>query len=189
MAVGMKQCTKCRMTKPFSEFSPHKLGRGGVRSICKPCSIEAVMAYRATPAGAATHRRAARKYAKSPDGSAKKVAIARRAAQRDPAKYLLIRARCRAKRLCLPFSLTKDDIVIPERCPVLGVKLVVAERRFRGHGAGGADDSMSLDRIRPSLGYVPGNVAVISWQANRMKGGSSLEELERLVAWMRSLRG
>lgn len=77
--------------------------------------------------------------------------------------------------------------MLPERCPILGIKLVVATKVFRGAGVGGDDDSMSLDRIRAERGYVPGNVAVISWRANRMKGSATLEELEKLVAWLRSI--
>ena len=77
--------------------------------------------------------------------------------------------------------------MVPERCPILGTKLVVAKHVYRGHGFGGDEDSMSLDRILPELGYVPGNVAVISWRANRLKGSASVDELERLVQWLRSV--
>ncbi len=44
---------------------------------------------------------------------------------------------------------------------------------------------MSLDRIDNSKGYIPGNVAVISWRANLIKNSSTLEELEAVVAWLR----
>lgn len=37
--------------------------------------------------------------------------------------------------------------------------------------------SPSLDRISPELGYVPGNVRVISDKANRLKGSRNLTEL------------
>lgn len=37
--------------------------------------------------------------------------------------------------------------------------------------------SPSLDRIDNRMGYVPGNVWVISWKANRMKSDASMEEL------------
>jgi hypothetical protein len=37
----------------------------------------------------------------------------------------------------------------------------------------------------PSLGYVRGNVEVISWRANSLKRDGTLDEMEKLVMWMR----
>lgn len=117
----------------------------------------------------------------------KNAAWAREDQAAHPEKYLWGRAQQRAAAKGIAFSITPDDIVIPERCPILGSRLVVHRKVFRDYTVGGEDDSMSLDRIVPSLGYVPGNVAVISWRANRLKGAASLAELESLVAWLRSL--
>jgi hypothetical protein len=44
--------------------------------------------------------------------------------------------------------------------------------------------SPSLDRIRPELGYVPGNVAVISYKANAIKQGATPEELRAVADWL-----
>lgn len=38
-------------------------------------------------------------------------------------KEMLRHAKYRAKSLNLPFNLTSDDIVIPEKCPLLNTKL------------------------------------------------------------------
>jgi len=95
------------------------------------------------------------------------------------AKRILAGASIRAKRDGIPFDLTEADIVMPVFCPVLGMRLVIG---VRGH----TDASPSLDRFTPSLGYVRGNVAVISNRANRMKADGSLEEHEALVRWMRA---
>jgi hypothetical protein len=35
----------------------------------------------------------------------------------------------------------------------------------------------SIDRVRPELGYVKGNVQWVSWQVNRAKGEYPLEDL------------
>lgn len=88
----------------------------------------------------------------------------------DPRKNLLKWCKHRAKRRGIPFSLTLDDIQIPERCPVLGIPLALSPSRPR-------ECSPSLDRINPSLGYVPGNVQVVSYRANRLKADASLLEL------------
>jgi hypothetical protein len=62
-------------------------------------------------------------------------------------------------------------IVIPAVCPVLGIPIVLGEQR--------SENSPSLDRITPKLGYVPGNVRVISDKANRLKGDRTLGELQQ----------
>jgi hypothetical protein len=71
----------------------------------------------------------------------------------------------------VPFSITMQAIVIPPVCPVLGIPIVLGEQR--------SGNSPSLDRITPKLGYVPGNVRVISDKANRLKGDRTLSELQQ----------
>ena len=89
-------------------------------------------------------------------------------------RNLVNSARRSAKQRGLPFDLSCEDIVIPERCPVLGIPIVL-------NTAARADDSPSLDRIVPALGYVKGNVIVISWRANRLKQDASIAELRALA--------
>jgi hypothetical protein len=93
-------------------------------------------------------------------------------------------AKQRARNLGLPFDIEVSDVVIPPRCPVLGVPLKRKSNR------GGGDASPSLDRIVPERGYVKGNIAVISNKANRIKSNATPEELDRVSEWLRSvLRG
>lgn len=104
--------------------------------------------------------------------------------ERDPAYYLHGRLRQRARKLDVPFDLTVEDVGVllaaALTCPVLGMPLVFS----LGNGSGGRDDSPSFDRFIPTLGYIRGNVSVISNRANRMKYDASLAELKLLVAWM-----
>ena len=93
-----------------------------------------------------------------------------------PPKYLLARAKDRANKFNLPFNLTEEDAVIPEFCPILGIKLA--------YGAANRESSPSLDKIIPSLGYVKGNVAVISNRANRLKDNGTSGEHRRIADWM-----
>src|SRR6266436_5014533 len=94
-------------------------------------------------------------------------------------RYILRSARYRARKKNIPFSITVKDIHIPSRCPVLGISL----RSNLGNKKPGRD-SPSLDRIDSSKGYVPGNVMVISWRANDVKGNGTIEELRRVADWM-----
>ena len=89
-----------------------------------------------------------------------------------PHKTILDRARKRARRQGLPYSLRRQDISLPARCPVLGISLVV------GHGRSPA--SPSLDRINPHEGYIPGNIRVISDHANKLKGNRRLADIRSL---------
>lgn len=62
-------------------------------------------------------------------------------------------------------------------CPVLGTKM--------RHGKGVAtDNSPTLDRLNSDWGYIPGNLAVMSYRANRAKGALSAEELAKIAVWM-----
>lgn len=97
----------------------------------------------------------------------------------NPKNRMLASARSRAKADGVPFDLGLDDIEIPEFCPVLGIKLQV------GFGVGGfCDTSPSLDKIIPTLGYVRGNIAVISSRANRLKNDGTPEELQKVASWL-----
>lgn len=97
---------------------------------------------------------------------------------RNLSKILVKAARDRAKKKGLPFDLTVSDISIPETCPVLGIPISPGERGFH-------PNSPTIDRFIPELGYVRGNVSVISCRANGIKSDANLEEVELLAAWMR----
>lgn len=101
----------------------------------------------------------------------------------DPRKKLLYAARKRAKQNGLECTITVEDIVIPELCPALGIKL---EARI-GAGRQNREDisgSPSLDRIDNSKGYIPGNVAVISLRANMIKTDATAAELKAVAAYI-----
>jgi hypothetical protein len=85
--------------------------------------------------------------------------------------------RQRAREQGLPCNLTAEDVRAPEFCPVLGIRL----ERNRGKGHGPAPNSPSVDRIIPELGYVKGNVIVVSNLANCIKHNATPEQI-RLVA-------
>lgn len=87
-----------------------------------------------------------------------------------PELFMLQNARHRAKERGQPCTITEQDIVVPTHCPLLGLPLEVQAGIL-------AHNSPSLDRIDPALGYVPGNVWVISHRANSMKNDARPAEL------------
>lgn len=98
----------------------------------------------------------------------------------NPVFCLMEGARNRAKKKGIPFELDYSDIIIPEFCPILGIPL------FRNEGKTACPNSPSLDRVNPDLGYVKGNVQVISHRANTIKNDASIEELLAVVEYIRS---
>jgi hypothetical protein len=96
-------------------------------------------------------------------------------------KYIIRGAKRRALSQGIPFNINYTDITIPEYCPLLGIKL----NKHVGEGKL-YDDSPSLDKIIPKLGYVKGNVWVVSNKANRIKSNATIEELELLVKNLKS---
>ncbi len=105
----------------------------------------------------------------------------RRQRARKPKEYMLGRAKGRCKGTDVPITITVDDFEIPEFCPVFpDIRLRFAE------GRGRPDNIPTLDRIIPALGYIPGNVRVISMRANRLKSDATVEELEAIIAYIRA---
>ena len=88
---------------------------------------------------------------------------------------MLCNARRRAKQQNVPFDITDDDIVIPDVCPLLGIPL------FTNTGGSPCPNSPTLDKLIPHLGYVRGNILVISHRANCIKHNASLDELMLLT--------
>lgn len=104
--------------------------------------------------------------------------------QRDPKNWLKVILRnikYRAKKKGLEFSLTSNDIVVPEYCPVLGIKLEFV----RNQNAILCGTSPSIDRVDNTKGYTKDNIQVISMRANHIKRDMSFEEIEKLYFYMK----
>jgi hypothetical protein len=97
--------------------------------------------------------------------------------QNDPQHYLWYVARTRSRQNGTEFTITKDDIIIPKVCPILGLVLT--------KGNGYLHNSMSLDRVDNTRGYIPGNVRVISRKANIMKSDLTIETLEQIIKYIK----
>lgn len=98
----------------------------------------------------------------------------------DPRPKMITAAKRRAKERGIIFDISIDDIEMPATCPLLGIKLCVG-------GGAVKDNSPSIDRIKNSLGYIKGNVIVVSHIANRCKGNLDAAGLFRLARNLRKL--
>lgn len=161
----LKICKRCKKSKSVSEFYSNNR--------CQSCKDYYDNYYK-------THREKEikRSLIHINKDRVKTNAYKRSLIRKNPRNYMLQNARYRAKKLGLPFNLTIDDIVIPEVCPILGLALKISDTHV-------AANSPSLDKIIPQLGYVKNNIIVISHKANTMKNNATLEELEKLVEWLK----
>jgi hypothetical protein len=99
----------------------------------------------------------------------------------DAARLLYSNIKSRCKRLGREFSIEMEDIIIPEKCPVFGFELKREDRQTWMCAP-------SVDRIDSSKGYIKGNVTVVSRRANIIKRDATLEELEQLFNYYKTLR-
>lgn len=196
-----KKCTKCGIVKPLTEYFKHSgtLDRYGCE--CKKCEADRrVIRYQQN-----VNMRQSEEYTEKKCSECNRLlpitmfgltpaikggrqtkcndCISAHTKQyySDPEKRnmrILGLIRDRARKNNIPFNLTIDDITYPEFCPILGIPLLLD---------GNKDNYPSVDRIIPELGYVKGNIIVISYRANRIKNDATVVELEQIALFYRNL--
>ena len=91
---------------------------------------------------------------------------------------MFVNAKARALKRGREFIIKLSDIKIPLVCPVLGIPL--------NPGLGQrAPGSPTLDRWDNTKGYTPDNICVISYRANTLKGDALVDEMEKVVEYMK----
>jgi len=94
---------------------------------------------------------------------------------------MLNNSKQRAKRSGIEHNITIDDIIIPDFCPVLKIKLETGTRRNN-------QNAPSIDRIDNNKGYVKGNIMVMSVRANKLKKDATMEELIMIGNFYKTLK-
>ena len=83
----------------------------------------------------------------------------------------------------VPFTIAYEELYQPEVCPVLGIKLNYGWGGNLGHLRDPA--KATIDKVIPALGYILGNVFIISWRANKLKSDMTMDELEKILNYMK----
>ena len=86
-------------------------------------------------------------------------------------------AKKRAKKRGTAINIEPSDIFIPKICPVLGIPLIGGKGLKSGN-------TPTLDCIDPKLGYVKGNIQVVSWRFNKFKADLTPEEMKLIANWV-----
>lgn len=186
---GYKICSACRIAKPKNDFHKSLSRKDGLGSQCALCAGIASKKWaeenkERRNANTKAWREANREYSRNKykeryqlngeemrrqgkeyrennkeELRARQIAYARSHWE----LVALRRCRVRARKKGLPFDMKPEDILpLPVFCPVLGFKLDYnAGPEMRLYA--------SVDRIIPRLGYVTGNVRIISYAANVAK--------------------
>lgn len=114
-------------------------------------------------------RRVQREYENTPKGWAVR--------QTSALKY-------RAKKAGWAFDLNTSYIetLMVSHCPALGYELQYSILPGNKHKK--RKDAASIDRIDSNLGYIKGNVQILSWQANLIKQNATNDELISFSKWV-----
>ena len=150
-------CRQCATVQPLDEFHPADVYQTTPKGTCKSCMSQRV--------GISSD--AIRDAFNAGEWTEKVL--------RKVKRQLYTRAKYRARDANITFDITPEDIVIPSHCPALNIPLFIGKDR---------SNSPSLDRIVPSKGYTPENIAVISMRANAIKNDATREEIRRVAEWL-----
>ena len=156
--TGLKKCPRCKNQfldgKPASDFGMDAGRSDGLSYLCRECV-----------------RIRNSQWRKENRESAEASSIKWRKA--NPRRTMLKSCRERARRKCLPCTITEEDIYIPEYCPICTRQLAFkcGEKRY-----GPTPSSPSVDMYNPKLGYIPDNTWTICITCNSRKLDMSGED-------------
>jgi hypothetical protein len=93
--------------------------------------------------------------------------------------------KCRAKQNNIPFTVSLDYLIsiATDTCPVFETPL--SWTKSTGFNTT-KDNFPSLDRIKPDLGYIEGNVVWVSYLANKMKQNANPQQLHKFANWIKN---
>lgn len=95
-----------------------------------------------------------------------------------------VRAKARAKKRGLPYDAKCPALELPDVCPVLGITLIYPNALKNKR----SPNSPSLDRLENRLGYISINLRVISFRANALKNDATVDELEAVIKYMKTVK-
>jgi len=171
LPMTSKTCSKCKQLKQKSEFPRDKYMLDGYCGKCKDCRN----LYQRQNAG----KRAAQKtiYQKAYNKR-------NRGTMHQALRHLFCNAKRRARRDNLPFDLTIEwlETMVASHCPITLQPLDWLKEQVVNGTA--SPNSPSIDKIRPELGYVQSNCAIISHRGNAIKNDGTIDEHRRVVQYM-----
>jgi hypothetical protein len=199
--ITSKICSGCKQLKQTSEFSKNKYSSNGYRAKCKNCiqvykrqNAEKIAAQNAIyhkkhyeQNRAAILAKQQEHYCKNKDKinlRDKEMYQRNRGTMHQALRHLFCNAKARAQKNNLPFDLTIEwlETMVASHCPITLQPLDWLKEQVVNGTA--SPNSPSIDKIKPELGYVQSNCAIISHRGNAIKSNGTIDEHRRVVQYM-----
>lgn len=154
---GKKKCYKCKTFKLVNEFAKNRNSPNGYSKLCKECYSNhdsVILSYKKRSSLIRTDIIAYFEY-----------------------KTNYLKYKCALKNI--PFGLDKSYlynmyIAQNKKCHYSGIELF--------HNIGCSDyNSISVERLDPELGYIPGNIALVAFNINSFKGMMNESEFKEFL--------
>ena len=191
MCCVSKVCGRCNNLFPntIENFKPSKDCRGGLTGTCRSCNASYHRAWKKkNKRRLAPLRRQQYKQRYGAIQRAKEETRKKEYPIRVRAQLLRGGMKERSKDLDIPFdseyftvSVLMTWISSDPKCECCSRKLDVGFKLDRMKH----DDSPSIDRLIPRLGYVRGNVSLLCWRCNNLKRDATLHELKTVCKWLK----
>lgn len=192
LTIERKICNKCNELKSFKEFCKNKECKNGRCNLCKKCfNIYNNNRRRGNQEYLKDRREA---YHNAQNTTWHKLHIRLKLIERTEKKPYHNRAKimrrgiCVAKNKGIPadleyFTIDKITKMLMESpyCICCRRKLDVNSKFDKIKH----DDSPTLDRFIPELGYIQRNVSILCWRCNNLKRDANINELRKIVDWMK----
>lgn len=182
-----KRCKKCGQTKDIEEFVKSKPCVDGFAGTCRACqSLYSKKWKRMNSARYAPRRRESYRLRHAEE----RVRVRKNKEEEEP-----FRERARRIRRGMQNSVKKRGIRFDKEffttvhlvqmlkdasfCPCCGTKFEISDFDIDHK-----NQRPTADRIDNTKGYIEGNVAIICWRCNSVKGDATLLEVRCVVNWM-----
>jgi hypothetical protein len=198
IGLQRKHCNKCNCLQSIDNFTVDKSKKDGLRATCRTCTVVTNKKWKqANPQRTkelrkksynknreSIRQRARESYANGAGQqwyqNNKERILSARKGLGGTILSMFRSARSRAKKENIPFDLTVEYLheIATENCPVTNKPM-----DWNGQESSNLNRP-SLDKIIPELGYVQGNVAIISYRMNTKKNNLLEAELIQLLQYV-----
>jgi hypothetical protein len=184
----MRKCKKCNQEKPLIEFIKNKNSKEGYANTCKFCQNEYSKKWKQVNSSELSKKRRIR-YSETKGIEVKERELKRKLLHPLRVRCQLLRRGMinRAKTKKIAFDNTYftveyliDRIIKNNKCQCCGKELDISYKENRKFN----DNSPSIDRVIPKLGYIKNNVAILCWRCNKHKQDSTAKELRMIADFM-----